>query len=132
MPLSAEYRNYLAELFSCIGPIQIKRAFGLDALIADEVMFGLVIDERIYLRTDAESRAGYEREGGKPFAFDKRNGERVVTSCLTMPDRLYDEPDELREWAQHALAAALESPTAKKKRAKRMRAPAPKRRKRRI
>ena len=132
MALSAEYRNYLAELFSCIGPIQIKRAFGLDALIADEVMFGLVLDERIYLRTDATSRAAYEREGGEPFAFDKRNGERVVTSYLTMPERLYDEPDELRTWARQALAAALESPTAKKKRAKRMRALTPKPRKRRV
>ncbi len=87
-------------------------------------MFGLVIDEKIYLRTDADSRAAYVREGGVPFSFEKRTGERVVTSYVTIPERLYDEPDELALWARHALAAALDSPTARRKREKRARAPA--------
>lgn len=121
MPLSVEYRTYLADLFSCIGPIRIRRAFGLDGLVADEVMFGLVVDERIYLRTDENSRRAYEREGGRPFTFRKHTGERIVTSYVAIPERLYDEPDELKIWARRALAAALESPAARKKRARRVR-----------
>lgn len=121
MPISTDFKIYLADLFSGFGPIGFKRAFGIDAIMADGVMLGLVIDGRIYLRTDAESRDAYEAEGGKPFAFRKHTGEWIVTSYLSIPDRLLDEPDELMEWARRAHKAALESPTAKKKRAKQVR-----------
>lgn len=122
MPISADFREYLADLLSSFGPVRFKRAFGLDAIVADDVMLGMVIDGRIYLRTDAESRGAYEAEGAKPFAFRKRTGEWIVTSYLSIPDRLLDEPDEFVAWVRRAHAAALESPTAKKRRAKRTRA----------
>lgn len=122
MPISADFREYLADLLSGFGPARFKRAFGFDAIVADDVMLGMIIDGRIYLRTDAQSRGPYEAEGGKPFAFRKRNGEWIVTSYLSIPDRLLDEPDEFVTWVQRARAAALESPTAKKKRAKRAQA----------
>jgi DNA transformation protein len=126
MPLSPEYREYLADLFASIGPIKFRRAFGLDAIIAEGVMVGFLLDDTIHLRTDGETRPLYEAEGGKPFTFMKGD-ELIVTSYLSMPDRLYDDPDELAAWARRALAAALQSPTAQKKRAKQARAAAPRR-----
>lgn len=125
MPISADFREYLADLLSGFGPVRFKRAFGFDAIMADGVMLGMIIDGRIYLRTDAQSRGTYEAEGGKPFAFRKRNGEWIVTSYLSIPDRLLDEPGEFVAWVRRAHAAALESPTAKKKRAKRTRQTSP-------
>src|SRR5262245_53226206 len=123
MPLTPEYRAYLEELFAPIGRIGFKRAFGLDALIADGAMFGIVIDERIHLRTDAETRPLYEAEGGRPFAFKKLStGEDIVTSYVSMPDRLYDDPDELAVWAKRAYEAAQKSPSATQRRKKRERA----------
>src|SRR5438270_880944 len=74
-------------------------------------------DERIYFRTDEESRAAYTGEGGKAFTFDK-SGELIVTSYYTIPDRLYDEPDELVRWARRAREAALKAPSAVKRREK--------------
>ena len=52
MPLTPEYRAYIGELFVSIGPIGLKRAFGLDAMITEGVMVGFLIDGTIYLRTD--------------------------------------------------------------------------------
>ena len=117
MPLTPEYRGYLIDLFASIGPIGFKRAFGLDAIIAEGVMVGFLIDDRIHLRTDPQTRPLYEAEGGQPFTFMKGK-ELIVTSYLTMPERLYDDPDELALWARRALEAALLSPTAVKRRAK--------------
>jgi DNA transformation protein len=121
MALTPEYREYLTDLFAAIRPVSFKRAFGLDAIMAEGVMVGFLLDETIHLRTDEETRPLYEAEGGKPFSFMKGK-ELIVTSYLTMPDRLYDDPEELGQWARRALAAALQSPTARKKRAKQARA----------
>jgi len=82
-------------------------------------MFALIADGVIYLKTGDSNAAMFEREQLAPFAFSKRTGERVVTSYRRMPDRLYDDPDELVVWARTALAAALvprgrKKPSAKK------------------
>ena len=50
--------------------------------------------------------AAFEREGLAPFTYATKNGTRGVTSYRRMPDRLYDDPDELAAWARDALAAA--------------------------
>jgi DNA transformation protein len=124
MPLSAEYRDYLKDLFACIGPITFKRAFSGEAMMAGGAMVGYFIRDKLHLRTDAESRPFYEAEGSEPFTFAKGK-ELVVTSYMTLPERLFDEPDELVTWARRAYDAAQQSPSAIARRKKRARAAAP-------
>jgi DNA transformation protein len=55
-----------------------------------------------------------------PFTYSRRENERAVMSYRRMPDRLYDDPDELAVWARAALAAAhrtrvRKEPAAKKR-----------------
>ncbi len=121
MAISAEYRAFLADLFSGIGHITFKRFFGLDGISVDGVMLGFAVDETVYLRTDAQTRPLYEAEDSKPFTYGKKNGEAVVTGYYTLPERLYDEPDELESWARRAYDAARQSPSAQKKRVMRER-----------
>jgi DNA transformation protein len=115
MALSAGFRDYLFDVLSPLGKVQTRSFFGMDGIKVDGAMVGFVMDDKLYLRTDAQSRNSYADEGGKPFTFDK-NGETIVTSYYTIPDRLYDEGDELLSWVRTARAAALEAPSAKKRR----------------
>jgi DNA transformation protein len=119
--LSASYRDYLAELLAPVGKFSTKRVFGLDGIMADGILLGFVIDERIHFRTDAASVAAYRDGGGKPFTFAKANGEHIITSYYSLPERLYDEPDELVRWARLAREAALQSPSARARDARRTR-----------
>jgi DNA transformation protein and related proteins len=96
----------IVELFSDFGSVTVRRMFGGAGIYADGTMFGLVADGVIYLKTGDSNVAMFEREQLAPFTFSKRTGERVVTSYRRMPDRLYDDPEELVEWARAALAAA--------------------------
>jgi DNA transformation protein len=124
MPPSAEFKEYLAELFDCIGPITFKRAFGGDAMIAGGAMVGYFVRDKLHLRTDPETRPLYEAEGCKPFTFMKGD-ELIVTSYMSLPERLFDEPDELAVWARRAYDAAQQSPSAVARRKKRARSIAP-------
>jgi DNA transformation protein len=117
MAISPGFRDYLFDVLAPLGKLETKRFFGLDGIKADGAMLGFVLDEKIYLRTDEKSRGAYTDEGSKPFTFDK-SGELIVTSYYTIPDRLYDEPEELVRWARRARAAALKAPSAMKRREK--------------
>jgi DNA transformation protein and related proteins len=100
--------DFISEIFAVFGPVAVRRMFGGAGLYADGIMFALVADEIIYLKADEHSIPVFEREGMGPFAYGKA-GRRVIMSYWRMPDRLYDDPDELARWAAEALAAARRS-----------------------
>jgi DNA transformation protein len=95
----------IVELFSVFGPVTVRRMFGGAGVYADDTMFGLIADGVIYLKTGESNVAMFEAERLPPFTF-MRQGERMVTSYRRMPDRIYDDPDELAVWARAALAVA--------------------------
>jgi DNA transformation protein len=105
------------DLFAEFGRIEVRRMFGGEGIFADKIMFGLVSDERVYLKTDEETRKAYLAEGMKPFTYTKTStGETMEISYYAVPDRLYDDPEEFAQWAHAALRVAERSPTALKKR----------------
>jgi len=97
------------ELFSAFGVVTVRRMFGGAGIYADGTMFGLVANGVIYLKADELSAPAFERENLPPFTYETRDGKRGVMSYRRMPERLYDDPDELATWARDALAAAHRS-----------------------
>jgi DNA transformation protein len=107
--------NRFDDLFAPFGKIAVRRMFGAEGLFRDRLMFGIVYQERIYLKTGEENRQAFIAEGAGPLYYRFKNAEGVLTSYYELPDRLYDDPDELAEWARAAFAVARQSPAAKKK-----------------
>jgi DNA transformation protein len=96
----------IQELFSVFGVVAVRRMFGGAGIYADGTMFGLVADGVIYLKADQRNAPAFERENLPPFTYGTKDGMRGVMSYRRMPERLYDDPDELATWARAALAAA--------------------------
>lgn len=107
MPVSAEFRDYVADLFEAFGEVKIKLMFGGAGIYHKDQMFGLIADERIYLKANDATRPAFEAEGSKPFVFEMKNGETVAMSYLELPPRLLDDPAELAGWARRAYAVAI-------------------------
>ena len=103
----------IRELFAVFGPVTVRRMFGGAGIYADGTMFALVADGVIYLKADEQNVPTFEREQLEPFTYATKDGRRGVMSYRRMPDRLYDDPDELATWARAALAAAGRSGTGK-------------------
>ena len=110
--------EFLVELFAAFGPVTVRRMFSGSGVFADGLMIALVVDEVVYLKADDSFVPLFEREGQAPFSYKTRDGKRTLNSYWRMPERLYDEPDELAEWARHALQAARRA-SVKPKRKKR-------------
>jgi len=96
----------IQELFSAFGTVSVRRMFGGAGIYADGTMFALVAGGVIYLKTTPEGTDVFERERCGPFSYATKDGTRQITSYWQMPDRLYDDPDELAQWARTALASA--------------------------
>jgi DNA transformation protein and related proteins len=110
------------DLFAEFGPISLRPFFGGEGIRAGEITIGFVFDDVIYFKTDEETRKAFLAERCKPFAFQKRStGETIVTGWYALPERLYDEPEELAQWARAAHDVVLRSPTVEKKRKKQAR-----------
>jgi DNA transformation protein and related proteins len=103
----------IRELFAAFGSVTVRRMFGGAGIYAEETMFALVHDGVIYLKADGHNAPAFEREDLPPFTYATKDGKRGVMSYRRMPDRLYDDPDELAAWAREALAAARRRPVRK-------------------
>ena len=114
--------EFIHDLFQPFGAVNVRRMFGGAGLFADGVMFGLVSGGQIYLKADESTVTCFAREQCGPFESSTKNGKRALTSYWRLPDRLYDDADELAYWARQALAAARRGaavrPKAGKKRMK--------------
>jgi DNA transformation protein len=99
----------IVELFSVFGPVTVRRMFGGAGIYAGGVMFALIADGAIYLKVGESNVAEFDREGLAPFSYERRKGVRAVMSYRRMPDRLYDDPEELAVWARAAVEAARQT-----------------------
>ncbi len=97
-------------------------------VFAEGVIIALVIRDVIYLKADATTYEAFLQEGSAPFSYVAKGHTRVINSFWRMPERLYDDPDELAVWAEQALAVAQRAAGGKIKssrRKKRQAAPRP-------
>ena len=99
-------RDDLIDLFSQFGPITLKRMFSGYGIVADGVNFAMSLRAGIILRVDGQMVGRFEAEGAKPFQYQTKTRTVVVNSYRHLPERLYDDPDELAIWAREAVGAA--------------------------
>jgi DNA transformation protein len=106
MVASATFAEFLREQLAPLGRITVRRMFGKTGVFCDGVMFGMVTENTLYFRVDEENRATFkEAEAFPPLNYQKK-GSTIDLSFWRVPERLFDEPEELVTWAQAALAAA--------------------------
>ncbi len=111
-------RDFLIDLFAGFGPVAIRRMFSGFGISADGTNFALALRGGLFLRADEQTIPQFEAEGSKPFSYQTRAKTVTVNSYWQLPERLYDDPEEMTGWARAALSAAqraaLRKPGARK------------------
>lgn len=115
--------EFIRDLFSQFRPVTVKRMFGGAGVYCEGLMFGLVFDGAMFHKVDETSIPDFEREGSRPFVYTRaKSPDRVGRHSLSywrLPERLYDDPDELAVWAGRALAIAQRKKAASRARTRR-------------
>ena len=105
MPVSKSYRTFVLEqLNRAVPAIRAKAMFGGVGIYAGDVFFALIADDMLYFRTDEIMRAEFESLGMAAFRPFEEHGP--VMSYYQLPEEILEEPDQLRHWAERAIAAA--------------------------
>ena len=104
----SEFVEYLQEVFERFGSIRARRMFGGYGVYHDNLMFGLIADDVLYLKTDGESSKAFEERGLSQFEYVK-NGKTMKMSYYMAPEEIFDDPEEAKLWASRAYDAALRS-----------------------
>lgn len=115
MALSKEQREYVAhivDLLQFIGPVESKSMFGGFGVFLEGLMFGLVADNELYLKVDAENRQDYEDLGLQAFSYGK-NGKEFKMSYYQAPEEAMEDAELLSTWASNAYGAAMRAAAKK-------------------
>ncbi len=111
-------RDFLIDLFSDFGPVTIRPMFSGFGISADGINFALSLRSGLYLRADEATIPQFEAEGSAPFQYQTRAKTVTVNSYWQLPARLFDDTEELGEWARAALAVAQRAALRKGPKAK--------------
>ena len=112
----------IAKLEASLTPLGVFRSrpmFGGHGLYLDDLFFGLIAYDTVYLKTDDENRGDYVKAKAKPFSFESARKGLVVTSYWQCPDAVMKDARKLRQWIGKALEAARRAKSARPKRAPR-------------
>jgi len=106
MVASASFTEFLCEQLAPLGSIKLRRMFGKTGVFCDGLMLGMVQADALYFRVDDDTRDAFkEAEASPPLNYAKK-GATIDLAFWRAPERLFDEPDELVNWARIALSAA--------------------------
>jgi DNA transformation protein len=111
MANSPTFVDHALDLLSALGPVQARRMFGGHGLYARGVMVGLLDDDELFLKTDAESRPRFVAAGCRMWVYPGDPG--AETSYWRPPDDAHEDPEAMLPWARLALEAALRKQAAK-------------------
>ena len=96
----------IIDLFARFYRVSVRRMFGGFGIYADGLMFALASRGVVYLKANEETAEAFRQEGAGPFTYDTKHGRHASLSYWRLPDRLYDDPDELAAWSRTALGVA--------------------------
>ena len=125
MPHKNKFVDRVLTLLTPHGDIRARPMFGGHGIYLDGMMFALIAYDRLFFKTDVETRPRFVRTGSKPFSF-MRAGKEMITSYYEAPPRTMKTARAIMPWMELATIAARGAQTAKKTKAKKAKSPAKK------
>lgn len=104
MANSQDFVAFALDLLDGVGPVTARRMFGGHGLYCRGVMFALLDDDELFLKTDEETRVRFVEAGCRRWTIP---GMMEETSYFQPPPEAHDDPEAMTPWARLALDAAL-------------------------
>lgn len=102
MTVSTDFTQYVLDQLSGWGNVQTKRMFGVIALYQEELAFGMIANDVVYLKVDDSNRAEYLQKGSSQLKLFKNNS--TVLSFYNVPPDVFEDASEFTKWAKASFA----------------------------
>ena len=97
----------LDQLSRAIPGIRSRAMFGGVGIYSGDLFFALIADDVLYFKVDASTRLDFEARGMGPFRpFGEEGG---TMKYYQLPEDVLEDPEELRLWAEKAVAIARQN-----------------------
>ena len=115
MAVTEGFKDFVRDLLADFGPVTIRNMFGGAGVYADGVMFAILADDVLYLKTDQASARVFAQEGMRPFTYQPKGKAPIAMSYWETPPRLLEETEELVVWVREAHRIACMKPRRPRK-----------------
>ena len=116
MAYDPDFGEWVREHFAALGALEIKRMFGGAGVYAHGLIFALLDDDTVWLKTDEINAPLLEAAGSRQFTYPTKDGETMSMAYWSLPDSALDDPEEAVDWARQSIDAALRKAAAKRPR----------------
>ena len=106
MPVSSDYLAYVLEQLAGLAGLSARRMFGGVGLYCEELFFGLIDNDTLYLRVNDDNRADYTARGMSAFRPYADRPE-LSMSYYEAPADVLEDPAQLVSWARRSVAVAM-------------------------
>lgn len=114
MPHKNKFVDRVLTLLTPHGDIRARAMFGGYGLYLDGMIFAIIVQDRLYFKTDAETRPRFVRTGSKPFSYVRAGEKAVSLSYYEAPPRTMNSARAIMPWMELATLAARGAAKAKK------------------
>jgi DNA transformation protein len=109
MANSRTFVEHALDLVGSLGPVQARAMFGGHGLYLRGVMFGLLDDDELFLKTDDETRPRFLAAECRMWVYPGMTATRYYRP----PDAAHEDSEAMRPWARLAVDAALRAKARK-------------------
>ena len=114
MHVTEGFRAFVLEQLAEVESIQARAMFGGVGLYADDVFFGILAADILYLKVDDSNRGLYEAAG--MTAFKPYSDKPTTMRYYQVPVNVIEDRDELAVWARASVRVAARAPSQKARR----------------
>lgn len=98
-----------------------RKMFGGFGIFHDGLMFALIADNELYLKTDKQTVHFFEQRDCPAFSYSKADGKVYQMSYYRAPESFFEDPEQTLLWTKRAQDAALRAPRKRKNPSKKSR-----------
>jgi DNA transformation protein len=113
MARHSEFVEFVLELLTSIGAVRARAMFGGFGIYRGDTFFAIIVDDKLYFKTDHVTCREFTARGLSPFTCATR-GKTITMQYYEAPPEVFEESEAMQCWAQQAVGAATRAKSGKK------------------
>jgi DNA transformation protein len=103
------FKEFVLDQLAALPEVRAKAMFGGHGLYQADRFFGILMEGRLYFKTDEQTRPAYLERGMSPFIYEKARRTMTI-HYFEVPPEVLENREEIVAWANRAIQAAAAHP----------------------
>ena len=113
---------WVQESLEPMGTVSMRKMMGGATLYLDGVIFAIIVDGELWMKSDAEADAIWDAESRERFTVTFKDGTVDMMNYRRAPSDVYDDAEAMQRWVSVSVEAGRRRVVKKPKRPKKKQA----------